>query len=237
MDTLFALLHKNSLFYKINLLLIISIIVFLCVFSRTEGFILLNSFHTKSLKIFFQNITFLGDGMFTFLVSLIILIFFKRHRKLAFLLVIAYLVSGIFSQIFKTIIMAPRPSVYFATHKCKFYLDTFVNSRVGFRSFPSGHSASAFAMATIFSTYFTRKSVSVLSLVFGVLIGYSRIYLAHHFLIDVWGGAIIGILFASLSIVWYDVISSKIIKIVTKQSSLILKPWGTTFPNSSVNNG
>jgi undecaprenyl-diphosphatase len=237
MDTLFALLHKNSLFYKINLLLIISIVVLLSVFSRTEGFILLNSFHTKSLKIFFQNITFLGDGMFAFLVSLVILIFFKKHRKLALLIVIAYLLSGIFSQIFKTIITSPRPSVYFAAHKCKFYLDTFVNSRVGFRSFPSGHSASAFAMATIFSTYFTRKYVSIFSLLFGILIGYSRIYLAHHFLIDVLGGAIIGVLFASLSIVWYDAITSKIIKIVTKQSRLLLKPWGTIFPNSSITNG
>ncbi|MFV8324350.1 phosphatase PAP2 family protein [Flavobacterium sp. ZS1P14] len=237
MNALLIILHKNSLFYKINLLLTITIAVSLCVLSRTEGFIFLNSFHTQNLKIFFQNITFLGDGMFTFLVSSLILVFFKKHRKLALLLILAYLVSGFFSQIFKTIITAPRPSVYFAAHKYKFYLDTFVNSRVGFRSFPSGHSASAFAMATIFSTYFTSKRISVFSLAFGLLIGYSRIYLAHHFLIDVFGGALIGILFASLSVVWYDTISLKIIKIVTKQSRLILKPWGTTFPNSSITNG
>jgi membrane-associated phospholipid phosphatase len=236
MKTLLTIVSKNSLFYKLNLLLIITITVLLCVFSRTEGFIILNSFHTENLKIFFQDITFLGDGFFTFLVSSIILIFFKKHRKLALLLVIAYLISGLFSQIFKTIITSPRPSVYFAAHKYKFYLDTFVNSRVGFRSFPSGHSASAFAMATIFSTYFTKKSVSVFSLLFGLLIGYSRIYLAHHFLIDVLGGAVIGLLFASLSIVWYDTINLKIIKIINKQSGLMLKPWGNTFPNSSITN-
>jgi membrane-associated phospholipid phosphatase len=237
MNTLLTLICKNSLFYKINLLLIITFVVFLCVFSRTEGFIFLNNFHTKNLKIFFQNITFLGDGLFTFLVSSVILVFFKKHRKLALLLILAYLLSGIFSQIFKTIITSPRPSVYFAAHKYKFYLDTFANSRVGFRSFPSGHSASAFAMATVFSTYFTRKHFTVFSLVFGILIGYSRIYLAHHFLIDVLGGALIGILFASLSIVWYDALSLKIIQIITKQSRLLLKPWNNTFPNSSITNG
>jgi membrane-associated phospholipid phosphatase len=236
MNTFFSLLSKNSLFYKLNLLLIISIVVLLYVFSRTEGFILLNSYHTQNLKIFFQNITFLGDGMFTFLVSSVILVFFKKHRKLALLLVLAYLISGLFSQIFKTIITSPRPSVYFASHKYKFYLDTFVNSRVGFRSFPSGHSASAFAMATIFSTYFTRKRITVFSLGFGILIGYSRIYLAHHFLIDVLGGALIGVLFATLSIVWYETISLKIIKTVTKQGRLLLKPWNNTFPNSSITN-
>jgi undecaprenyl-diphosphatase len=34
--------------------------------------------------------------------------------------------------------------------------------------------------------------------------GYSRIYLAHHFLIDVFVGAIIGILFGSLSVIWVN---------------------------------
>lgn len=235
MNILLSIIYKNSLFYKISLLLIIAIGTFLCFFSRTEGFIFLNSFHTKNLKIFFQNITFLGDGIFTFLVSCIILVFYKKHRKLALLLILAYLVSGLFSQIFKIIITSPRPSVYFAAHKYKFYLDTFANSRVGFRSFPSGHSASAFTMATIFSTYFNKKYVTFFSLLFGLLVGYSRIYLAHHFLIDVLGGVFIGILFGSLSIIWYDSISSKIIKIA-KQSPLILKPWRTSFPNSTLTN-
>lgn len=236
MNTLLSIIYKNSLFYKISLLLIVAIAIFLCVFSRTEGFVFLNSFHTENLRIFFQNITFFGDGMFTFLVSLVILVFFKKHRKLALLLILAYLVSGLFSQILKTIISSPRPSEYFAAHKYKLYLDTFVNSRVGFRSFPSGHSASAFAMATIFSIYFTRKYITIFSLLFGLLVGYSRIYLAHHFLIDVLAGCFIGILFASLSIVWYDTISLKITKII-KQKPWTIKPWANSFPNSSITNG
>lgn len=235
MNTILTIIHKNSLFYNISLLLAIVIVVFLCIFSRADGFIFLNSFHTQNLKIFFQNITFLGDGMFTFLVSSVILVFFKKHRKLAILLVMGYLVSGVVSQIFKTIITSPRPSVYFLTHKYKFYLDTFVNSRVGFRSFPSGHSSSAFAMATIISTYFKRKYISIFSLILGILVGYSRIYLAHHFLIDVLGGVFIGILFGSLSIIWYESISLKIIKFAN-QNPLTVKPWGTSFPKSSLTN-
>jgi membrane-associated phospholipid phosphatase len=208
---------------------------FLCRFSKSEGFVLLNSFHTKSLNIFFQNITFLGDGIFILFVSFIILVFFKKHRKLAFLLLLAYLVSGVFAQIFKSLISSPRPSVYFEMHHYKYYLDTFANSRVGFRSFPSGHSASAFAMATIFSIYANRKYVCIFSLVFGLLVGYSRIYLAHHFLIDVLGGIFIGIVSGSLSVIWYDAVRLKIIKIF-KKNSFAPNPWANAFSNSSLIN-
>lgn len=235
MNTVFNIVYKNSLFYKNGLLLMGIIGFFLCCFSKSEGFVFLNSFHTKTLTVFFQNITFLGDGVFTLFVSVIILLFFKKHRKLAFLLVLAYLVSGVFAQIFKSLISSPRPSVYFEMHHYKYYLDTFINSRIGFRSFPSGHSASAFAMATIFSIYVNRKYVCIFSLVFGVLVGYSRIYLAHHFLIDVFGGVFIGIVSGSLSVIWYDAVRIKIIKIV-KKNSFEPNSWGNTFPNSSLSN-
>ena len=235
MNSILNIAHKNSLFYKTSVLLIGVVLFFLCFFSKSEGFIFLNRFHTKTLNIFFQNITFFGDGIFIIFVSLMILIFLKKHRKLAFLLLLAYLVSGVFAQIFKLFISAPRPSVYFEMHHYKYYLDTFANSRVGFRSFPSGHSASAFAMATIFSIYSNRKYVCIFSLVFGILVGYSRIYLAHHFLIDVLGGVFIGILSGSLSVIWYDAVRLKIIKIV-KKNSFAPNPWANAFNNSSLSN-
>jgi undecaprenyl-diphosphatase len=43
-----------------------------------------------------------------------------------------------------------------------------------------------------------------MSLTLGILVGYSRVYLAHHFLIDVFAGAVLGLLFGSLSYLWYN---------------------------------
>jgi undecaprenyl-diphosphatase len=180
------------------------IATYLCLFSRVDGFILLNSFHTQTLHSFFNSVTFIGDGLFTIILSVIIVVFYKKHSKLALLLIIAYLSSGIFAQIFKAIIYAPRPAEYFKLHNYNYYLDTFANSRVGTNSFPSGHASSAFAMVTIFSIYCKRKFVCYSFLLIGILAGYSRIYLAHHFLIDVFGGAILGILFGSLTYIWID---------------------------------
>ncbi|TRX42311.1 phosphatase PAP2 family protein [Flavobacterium restrictum] len=230
------LISKNSWFYTITLLLLVAMSCFLCCFSHCDGFMLLNSFHTKALNFFFEIITFFGDGIFLIAVSLLLLFGFKKHRKLAFLILLSYFISGVFAQFFKAFITAPRPSVYFAMHHYTYYLDTFATSRIGFRSFPSGHAASAFAMATVISIYCHKKSVCIAALLFALLVGYSRIYLAHHFLIDVLGGTAIGVLSASLSVIWYNAIQSKISKIV-KKSLFHKNNWpNTAFPNSSLSN-
>jgi len=204
MGSLVNIIKTNILFYRAILVLFFGTTLFLSLFSRVEGFIILNSFHTQFLNSFFNYITFLGDGLFTIVVSVVIVIFFKKHSKLALLLVVAYLSSGIFAQLFKSMFHAPRPSLYFQLHHYKYYLDTFKNSRAGFNSFPSGHSSSAFAMVTIIALYYRRKYVSYGALFLGILAGYSRVYLAHHFLVDVLAGAFLGLLFGSLTYIWLD---------------------------------
>jgi len=209
MKTLTRMINKNGHFYVTNLVLLVFCTLFMLTSTRADGFIILNSFHTIPLKIFFQNITFFGDGLPIILISLGILFLLKKHRKLAILLLIAYITSGLFSQILKTFISSPRPSVYFEMHHYNYYLDTFANCRIGYRSFPSGHTASAFAAATIFSNYLTRRHIWFFSFLYAILIGYSRIYLAHHFLIDVFAGAFTGILFGTFTPLWYG----KIVKL------------------------
>jgi membrane-associated phospholipid phosphatase len=204
MKTLTDIVIKNSHFYITNLLLLVCCSLFLLTSTRADGFIILNSFHTLSLKIFFENVTLLGDGLPLIIISFVILLFFKKHRKLALILLIAYITSGVFSQILKALISSPRPSVYFELLHYKYYLDTFANCRIGFRSFPSGHTASAFAVATVLSNYFTKRHIWFVTLLYATLVGYSRIYLAHHFLIDVFAGAFTGIIFGTLASIWYE---------------------------------
>ncbi len=163
----------------------------------------MNGFHTSLLTILFQNITFCGDGLFIIIVFTIIMISFKKHRDLGVVLLISYLSSGLLSQVIKQFVTSPRPSVYFESLHYAYYLDTFSNCRIGFRSFPSGHTASAFAMVTVLTSYFKKRHVWALCLLFAVAIGYSRIYLAHHFLIDVLAGALIGVLLGTLSVLWF----------------------------------
>ncbi len=206
------LIMQNKLYYGLSFLLILITAIFLSFIPRVEGFVFLNSFHTKTLNIIFNAITFFGDGIFTLLICAVVLIFFKKHSNLVFILLLAYLGSGLLAQFFKAIIYAPRPSLYFKLHKYNLYLDTFSNSRVGFNSFPSGHSSSVFALFTVLSIYCKRKWVCYSAIVLAALVGYSRIYLAHHFLIDVFVGGIIGLVFGTISIIWFDNKGVQIVK-------------------------
>ncbi|WP_157776666.1 phosphatase PAP2 family protein [Flavobacterium crassostreae] len=170
-------------------------------FSRKDGFVWLNQFHDSFLNFLFEKITFLGDGWFIIALGLFFMLF-KKYQTLAWIILLSYISSGIFAQILKHMISSPRPSVFFKMHQYQYYLDTFATSRIGFKSFPSGHTASFFALATVLSNYWKKRQLCIVLVLLSVLVGYSRIYLAHHFLIDVFAGAIIGIAFGSLSAIW-----------------------------------
>ena len=66
-------------------------------------------------------------------------------------------------------------------------------------SFPSGHTTAAFAMYCSFSYYVKSKRVDLVLFLVAFLVGYSRIYLSQHFLIDVIFGAILGVLASFLA--------------------------------------
>lgn len=73
-------------------------------------------------------------------------------------------------------------------------------------SFPSGHTITAFAMATLICLYnFQNKIICGIAVLFACLVGYSRIYLGVHFPSDVLAGMIFGILFA---VAWFKAIET-----------------------------
>jgi membrane-associated phospholipid phosphatase len=77
-------------------------------------------------------------------------------------------------------------------------------------SFPSGHTASAFALATILSFSVKDNSLKSIGLLLGAcIVGFSRTYLSQHFLVDVTVGSAIGvvsayILLAVLPNTWFN---------------------------------
>ncbi len=174
-----------------------AIVVF--AFSKPEGFIFLNNHHSVALNIFFVNYTFLGDGIFA--LGLVAFLFYRKQNKLAILILVAYLSSGLTAQLLKNIIYAPRPRIYFEASQYIYHLDNFGNSGGGSSSFPSGHTTSAFALATVLALWCRKNLLSILFVTAAALVGYSRIYLAQHFPADVLTGAGIGILFGTASFV------------------------------------
>ena len=205
-------LKRNKLFFLLFTMIAAVMLCLTLFLSKATCFMALNPVHTPTLALIFNMFTFLGDGTFVIALAILIIVTSKRHRRLAYLIIISYLLSGIVAQLLKTFIPAPRPAVFFHEHHLNYYLDTFAHSRIGWRSFPSGHSASAFALAAVLSLYTRRKTVCVLSIAIALCIAYSRIYLGHHFLTDVLGGSATGVLCAVLSFLWYKPIKRTIIK-------------------------
>ncbi len=78
--------------------------------------------------------------------------------------------------------------------------DVIKRANVGPYSFPSGHTASAFATATALTLATKKWYVAVPSYLYACSVGYSRLRLGVHFPTDVLGGMVVGI--GSSLLVW-----------------------------------
>lgn len=192
---------RPAYFIPLFILLLIAFIYCLCL-PKQISFLFLNNYHTVWLDIFFTTFTLAGDGLLS--VAAVAILILCKKRKEAIILFCAYASSGLAAQLIKHLFNQPRPRVYF--EQAKTVYNHFVEGAVvhGSGSFPSGHTASAFAMATVFALLFNKKWISIIAFILAVLVGYSRIYLAEHFLPDVTAGAFTGVFFGMLSyyIIW-----------------------------------
>lgn len=183
-------------FIPLFVFLLLSLILCICT-SKPDSFQLLNYVHTYWLDLFFMYYTIAGDGLVS--LAVVILFLLLKRKKEGLTLLIAYITSGLFTQLLKNLFHQPRPNLYFSQLKINYNYFVEGVTLYSNNSFPSGHTASAFAMATVFALLYKQKSISCLAVILAVLVGYSRIYLAQHFLSDVLAGALTGILFGMLS--------------------------------------
>jgi membrane-associated phospholipid phosphatase len=146
---------------------------------------------------FFKYITHLGDGAFAFLVAFIFLFF--NIRKAVYIIV-SYAGAAVVSSVLKHWIF---PDIY----RPHFVFQYFIKEKLkevdglelmGFNSFPSGHSLSAFAL--FFCLLFVSRNhfLKILFFILAILAAYSRVYLSQHWLIDIYVGSIIGVCFSLL---------------------------------------
>ena len=113
-------------------------------------------------------------------------------RRNALLMLIPVALSAIVANILKYSIDLPRPyEIYPYIRKL---------SVGGSPSFPSGHTADAFAFATIAGLVYRKWFIIIPGLIWAALVGYSRMSLGVHFPSDVLAGALIG---AVCSFVYY----------------------------------
>ena len=188
---------KSSLKQSIHIwaaiaLLFAAALVFLCRNSKAESYTLLVPYHNKALDVFFTGFTYLGDGIFILILAA--LFFIRRYKETGLAIIVSYALSGLPAQLLKYFIPSPRPAVFFRELGKDFYEIPGVTLMNSMASFPSGHTASAFALMTILVLYNPHSKWNVLWCVLAVAVAYSRMYLGNHFLADVVSGAVLGII-------------------------------------------
>lgn len=149
------------------------------------------TFSTRFLDVFFSTITRFADHGIGWIIVAILLIAFKKTRKMGISMGLALLIGYITGNMFlKNVIGRVRPYDFAGN------VDLLVDRLSDF-SFPSGHTLCSFEGA--FAVFIRNKKWGIAAIVFAILIALSRLYLYVHYPSDVLVGALMGIAIAYLA--------------------------------------
>lgn len=197
--------HTRHEHFRIAVITSITFIVvfalFLFIYGKKDSFVLINGFYDPKLDYFFQYVTYLGDGLIY--IPIVVYCLFWNQK---------YLVPVIAGIIICTILTHFLKRVVFPDELRPISLEVekvIIHKVEGVpvhrqHSFPSGHTSTAFTVALLLVSIMKRKIWAYILPMIAFLVGYSRVYLAQHFVTDVTVGMLIGIISAYLALLIYD---------------------------------
>lgn len=169
-------------------------------FLETGQMVIFFSNHrSEFFNLFFKASNWLGEEWAYILIGIVLLKFNYRHSVG---IGITALVVTIFTQTLKYGFRHPRPMLVFQREGIadQIILVEGVIPNLGINSFPSGHTAAAFALFVFMALIFSEKRMfPLLMIALAILGGLARVYLVQHFFKDVVFGAFVGTLAAMLS--------------------------------------
>ena len=189
------------MYYKIAQLLSLSLAASLFSMSlfwgKNEAFLYLNANLGLLADKVFEYSSYLAEGWIWIPYFIVLVGLYKKDT--AFIL-INFLISTLLTQFAKNYIfptaMRPMASGLDATQ-----IHTVPGVEIhSLNSFPSGHTATAFTLFILTTYLFPNKYALSIGIVYAIVCGYSRIYLAQHFPLDLAGGIFVALLTLPISI-------------------------------------
>jgi membrane-associated phospholipid phosphatase len=164
---------------------------------KNEAFLYLNENLGPLADKVFEYSSYLAEGWIWIPYFIVLVGLYKKDT--AFILM-NFLVSTLLTQFAKNYIfdnaMRPMASGLNATQ-----IHTVPGVEIHtFNSFPSGHTATAFTLFLLTTYLFPNKYALSIGIVYAMVCGYSRIYLAQHFPLDLAGGIFVALLTLPISI-------------------------------------
>ncbi|MBP9067924.1 MAG: phosphatase PAP2 family protein [Bacteroidia bacterium] len=191
-------IKDNKVFLILYTLLIATSAYYLLNFDKVQIHLNINKLTGNPIMdVFFKYFTHIGDGLVAIVIAVIIILFNARN---GLYILTAYLTSGITTTLLKKHIYdIDRP--HFVFHEYLYhYKVNYIEGvdMLGMRSFPSGHSTSAFAIFISLALITENKILKFIFFAIAFLAAFSRTYLSQHWLVDITVGSIIGTSFAIL---------------------------------------
>jgi len=181
-----------------NAKLLIALILFILLVSASFAFDYqivekVQGLRSSSLDVFMLWITFFGSTFFILFFLTSLFLWHEHKRRWIVPLWISLSASFVITSILKFIFARARPyQLGIATLDLLRYSNT-INS-----SFPSFHAAAAFSALPVLDKEFPRFKFVWLG--FALLVAFSRVYFAVHYLSDVLAGALIGYLIGYIAV-------------------------------------
>ena len=158
---------------------------------------MMNQYHSPFTDIFFKYITHLGDGI---AFGIIIILFAFIRRRMILVVGLTGVLTLLMTYIFKKILFhgSYRPMMDVGIDS----LHIVEGAKIAYwGTFPSGHTITVFAIATVLCLYFRKSRLQYAFVAVALIVGLSRVYLSLHFLQDIFVGSIFGIVIGCVSMV------------------------------------